>query len=123
MTVGLDIAIQGHSRGAALADGLASRFALDGIKTTLTMFEAPRFGMQKYVNWARQQVKNGIIKVNDSTTNGPDPIILEPPSPWLPTHPTLELNNPPGGLEDIVITAWHMSDAVYPGYLKIYFRL
>jgi hypothetical protein len=121
LTAGLDIAIQGHSRAAALADGLASRFALDGIKvSSLSMFESPRFGQQQYVEWARRQVKNGIINLYDSTRNGPDPVVLVPPAPWQDTYPMLELNAAPGGLKDIIAIEWHMSAAVYPGYLKVY---
>jgi hypothetical protein len=117
---GKDIAIQGHSRAGSLADALASLFALDGHKTTLSIFEAARFGWQKYSDWAQRQNKNGIINLVTSTRNGPDFIVDLPPFPWVATYPQLDLKYAPGGLKDAIPTEWHMSDAVYPGYLKLF---
>ena len=99
---------------------LASLFALDGHKTTLSIFEAARFGWQKYSDWAQRQNKNGIINLVTSTRNGPDFIVDLPPFPWVATYPQLDLKYAPGGLKDAIPTEWHMSDAVYPGYLKLF---
>ena len=120
VTAGCDVSLQGHSRGGGLVDALASMFALDGIKVTVSMFEAPRFGWSQYAEWANRQKANGIINVLTSTTNGPDPVVLLPPFPWVATYQTTELKAAPGGLEDIDPIAYHMSNPVYPGYLKMY---
>ena len=117
---GKDISLQGHSRGAALVDTIASLFAIDGIKVTLSMFESPRCGKKQYSEWANRQRTNGIINLLTSTTNGIDPIVSLPPDPWVPTYATTDLNYAPGGLKDVIPTEWHMSAAVYPGYLKMY---
>ena len=120
ISAGMDIWIEGHSRAGSLADALASLFALDGIKTSLSMFEAALFGWQKYSDWAQRQVKNGIINLIISTENGIDPVVALPPFPWVSTYPRTNLKYAPGGMEDINPGAYHMSDAVYPGYLKMF---
>jgi len=125
ITKGHDVFIQGHSRAGTLADALASHCALDGIKTNLSTFEAANFGCQQYSDWANRMVASGLINVLTCTRNGLDPVPSLPPPPWVRTYPKtdLELNAPPGGLEDILPLSWHMSATVYPAYSKIYPQL
>jgi len=113
------IAIQGHSRGAALADGVASLFAVDGIRVDmLSLFEAPHLGMQQYADWCKKQRDAGLIHLEISTVNLLDPVVLVPPPPWTDSHPTFQLGELPGGLDDVNPIAYHMGPVIYRGILR-----
>lgn len=113
------VSFQGHSRGASLANILASLCALDGIKVTqLFLFECPHVGYQRYADFCAEQVINGNIGFELSTVNGLDPVPYLPLDPYLKSYPTTDLDQLPGGLEDADPIDYHLGATIYAGMQK-----
>ena len=116
------ISFQGHSRGAALANILASLCALDGIKVSqLFLFECPNVGYQRYEEFCASQFVNGNIGFELSTINDLDPVPYIPLSPYVASWPQTELNHAPGGLvENLDLIDWHLGATIYAGMQKMF---
>ena len=115
------VSFQGHSRGAALANVMASLCAADGIKVTrLCLFECPHPGYQRYADFCAEQVKSGMIGFELSTVNGLDPVPYLPIEPYVKSYPTIDLDQQPGGIEDIELADWHAGDTIYAGMQKMF---
>ena len=118
---GLDIYIQGHSRGGSLADYVSAKCAQDMIEVHTAMFEAAPIGQQKYIDWCASKVKEGMINVEISTTNGIDPVpYSDDVLGYIPTYETANLDFPPPGAKRLIPTEWHMEDLIYEAMLTKY---
>ena len=112
------VAFKGHSRGAALANILASLCALDGIPVAqLFLFECPNVGHKQYADFCAAQVTSGRIGFELETVNRLDPVPYFPVDPYTSSYPRTDLDHAPGGLEDANLIDWHIGATIYSGML------
>ena len=120
LLIGL-VSFQGHSRGAALCSLLAAQCAMDGIKVAqLFLFECPNHGYDRYKEFCAAQVVNGNIGFEISTINDLDPVPDLPIEPYMRSWPTIDLNHPPGGIQDLDLIDWHIGSTIYAGMEKMF---
>jgi hypothetical protein len=119
VAAGQDIVIDGHSRGASLADGVATHAALDGIKVAVAMFEAAPIGRQQYVDLCAMLQRNGMIDVMISTTNGIDPVpFSDDILGYEATYDRVNLDEKPDDVLNPI--AWHMEWVIYKAMQRLY---